>query len=332
MEIQQLKCWIVFLHFEVLNMGQISGYEEKIQELVEEFFNLPKDSLDYSSKRETIRNKLLTILYKHYKTIYSDAIEKIAGTMALKVIACLRSYKVESKTPFLHYLNVSIKNAISYEKDFEFSSVFSAPQKTKRLWKKLCRIAGFKQIDIHDTKAMYKLGLSLAKKDDDINNAIRYGCTKKVRYLFEDKNGKSKNMLDTTDVDTYNPDEEFYISDQNPESFLDKLEKSEIVQFQLQKIDNLFSKKQDRVKDYLSNLLTLKFYTPLLEARDILNISLDFLFIDKELLESLEYKDKVSEKLPTQEEIAKKFGRDKTDASRTLNTFLKELKKVLVIE
>ena len=71
----------------------------------------------------------------------------------------------------------------------------------------------------------------------------------------------------------------------------------------------------------------MKFYPDLVILTKMNGRKQDFAFIDFELYADLEEIEVKGGSHPSQQDIASRFGRDKTDASRTLNEFLKELKK-----
>jgi hypothetical protein len=94
----------------------------------------------------------------------------------------------------------------------------------------------------------------------------------------------------------------------------------------LSEIDKMFKNRQDRVKPYLRALLTLKMLK-LLDS--IESLPSGYEFIDYGFFEKYSKENK----LPTQKEVAALFGRDETDASRTLSKFSKriehEIKKTI---
>ncbi|QEJ98276.1 hypothetical protein [Treponema phagedenis] len=294
-------------------------YEEEIQKLVDEFCSLSKDTIDYSAKRETIRNKLLTILCYYYNLIYNKPFSKYYGDIAFVIVNCLKSYRKERGTPFLHYLNTSLHHEISKQKKESYSHGLKVSQKITRLRSQLFKLADTKQIATDDTEKLLKLALTIGISKADFEKVIKYENIK----FAHDKTNKDGTVQDRFD--------NIKSTDTAPEYLLEKkLELSankEKRYKQLKFIDEAFSQKQDRVKKYLSKLLTLKLYNDLLNAKYNLSIPINFSFVDTKFFDELEEHRKNKTRFPTQEDIAKSLNRDKTDASRTLNSFFKKIKK-----
>jgi hypothetical protein len=82
-------------------------------------------------------------------------------------------------------------------------------------------------------------------------------------------------------------------------------------------IDKVFKSKQERIKPYLRALITLEILKAEFETLPDGYECIDYTFFEK-------YSNGL--KKPTQKEVAKDFGRDETDASRTINRFYKSLR------
>ena len=99
----------------------------------------------------------------------------------------------------------------------------------------------------------------------------------------------------------------------------------------LQLIDSAFAASQDRTKPYLSALLTHRVLCELdaakVDQETITGILSNKTFAGTEHGRKLIRLFFEAEAFPTQEDIAKQFGKDKTDASRTIHKFLQKVRQ-----
>ncbi len=143
---------------------------------------------------------------------------------------------------------------------------------------------------------------------------------KKVKFQIEisdiinDESGKGVSIFDLMESNLHNPEIDF----ESKES------RAKTVKI-LKVIDECFLGRQDRVKKYLSALLTHKLFD-VLSSLDKYKANVNFQFIDKKLFEEL-YHIQDPKDFPTQQDIASRFGKDKTDASRTLKKFFIDVEK-----
>lgn len=304
-------------------MKDKSLYEIEISILADEFFALPKDDASVSAVRNTVKEKLFIVLWKYYTQVQYKACESngekicevYSGIIGITIASCMENYKYNTHYNFLHYVNAAVKNEISRERQRNYLQGIKVPQKIKRLWHDLSNLATSKQIPLDDRKNIFAIGVMLGKNEAEIQQAIDYGMmtiTSNIMHV----NGKEIDVFDTITSNALVPEEIFERQEANIKH---------IEQFKF--IDAVFSKKQDRVKKYLSALLTLELYKALLLVFETQGKEEKFSFIDKTLFNELHVKELHREKLPTQQEIARRFSKDKTDASRALNNFLAEVKK-----
>ena len=231
----------------------------------------------------------------------------------------MEAYKIEKEAPFLHYVNAAVKNEISWERQKNYLHGLKVPQKIFRQWKLLLQLAHSRGIDSRDINKMRELGSMLGCSKNVLEQVLDFG---KVT-IYSDIitiDDKERSVFDQLKSDIGNPEKEF-------EKQEDKNQEIKTAFHQFRIIDEIFKKKQKRVKKYLSALLTLKFYPDLVILTKMNGRKQDFAFIDFELYADLEEIEVKGGSHPSQQDIASRFGRDKTDASRTLNEFLKELKK-----
>ena len=100
----------------------------------------------------------------------------------------------------------------------------------------------------------------------------------------------------------------------------------------LQTVDAAFAASQDRTKPYLSALLTHRVLCELdatkIDSTVILEVLHNARFSDTEHGRKLIRLFFEAKDFPTQEDIAEQFDKDKTDASRTISSFIKKLQKI----
>lgn len=303
------------------------NFEAEIKYLADEFFSISKEDNNLASKRNTLRGKLWVAMWLYYKDVQytgyeSDnerTAEKYSGIINETIARVIKVYKAERGTPFLHYINAAVKNEISRERQKNYLHGLKVPQKIFRQWKLLLQLAHSRGIDSRDINKMRELGSMLGYSRNVLEQVLDFGkvtiCSDIITI-----DGKERSVFDQLKSDIGNPEKEF-------EKQEDKNQEIKTAFHQFRIIDEIFKKKQKRVKKYLSALLTLKFYPDLVILTKMNGRKQDFAFIDFELYADLEEIEVKGGSHPSQQDIASRFGRDKTDASRTLNEFLKELKK-----
>ncbi|UTY25739.1 hypothetical protein [Treponema denticola] len=303
------------------------NFEAEIKYLADEFFSISKEDNNLASKRNTLKEKLWIALWRYYKEIqytgyeYDDEIiaEKYSDVINSTIAKTMEAYKIEKEAPFLHYVNAAVKNEISRERQKNYLHGLKVPQKILRQWKLLLQLAHSRGIDSRDINKMRELGSMLGYSKNVLEQVLDFGkvtiCSDIITI-----DGKERSVFDQLKSDIGNPEKEF-------EKQEDKNQEIKTAFHQFRIIDEIFNKKQKRVKKYLSALLTLKFYPGLIILTKMNGSKQEFAFIDLELYADLEEVEVKGGSLPSQQDIASLFGRDKTDASRTLNEFLKELKK-----
>ena len=301
--------------------------ETEISNLAKEFFAISNGDNALVVKRDTLKGKLWVAMWLYYKDVqytgyeYDGEItaEKYSDVINSTIAKAIEAYKVEKETPFLHYVNAAVKNEISRERQKDYLHGLKVPQKIFGQWKLLVHLAHVRGIDDSDINKMRELGVTLGIPKNVLEQVLEFGKVKICSDIIT-IDGKEGSVFDQLKSDIGNPEKEF-------EKQEDKNQETKTAFHQFRIIDEIFKKKQKRVKKYLSALLTLKFYPDLIILTKMNGSKQEFAFIDFELYADLEEIEVKGGSNPSQQDIASRFGRDKTDASRTLNEFLKELKK-----
>lgn len=299
-----------------------SEYEARIQQAAEDFFHLNKDDEACYAARDTKKGQLWIALWNYYKILYNrretggERIYSVySGVINECIGKCIESYNPDAATPFLHYINATVKYEITRERKKSKLRGLKIPLKISQLWNSIVNLAQARGCDVSDTEKLFQIGKLLGKSEKEIRQAIDFGLTK-ITSDISVINGTEISVLASCESDIGNPECDY-------ESRLEIQER--IKQFAV--INECFKVKQDRVKQYLSVLLTREFYPALDSLVKTSGTQVDFLFVDAVLFDELRDVCAAGEKFPSQQEIAARFNRDKTDASRMLNTFLKEIRK-----
>ena len=303
------------------------NFEAEIKYLADEFFSIPKEDNSLISKRNTLKEKLWIALWRYYKEIqytgYEDddeiIAEKYSDVINSTIAKTMEAYKIEKEVPFLHYVNAAVKNEISRERQKNYLHGLKVPQKILRQWKLLLQLAHSRGIDSRDINKMRELGSMLGCSKNVLEQVLDFGkvtiCSDIITI-----DGKERSVFDQLKSDIGNPEKEF-------EKQEDKNEEIKTAFHQFRIIDEIFKKKQKRVKPYLSALLTLLLFYDLVTLNTQLNTKPKFSFVDIALYDELQEIQIKGGSNPTQQDIALRFGKMKSDASRTLKNFLEEVKK-----
>ena len=297
--------------------------ETEISNLAKEFFAISNCDNALVVKRDTLKGKLWIALWMYYKDIQYTGYESNNETTAEKysdvinstIAKAIEAYKVEKETPFLHYVNAAVKNEISRERQKDYLHGLKVPQKISKYWKQLCQLADSRGIDNRDINKLRQLGVTLGIPKNVLEQVLKFG---KIKITGDSitVDGKKINVFDTVQSNIRNPEVE-----------LEKKEDTQTVFRRFKIIDEFFGKKQKRVKPYLSALLTLLLFYDLATLNTQLNTKPKFSFVDIALYDELQEIQIKGGSNPTQQDIALRFGKMKSDASRTLKNFLEEVKK-----
>ena len=129
----------------------------------------------------------------------------------------------------------------------------------------------------------------------------------------------------------YAPEISFFINDEKQE-FEKNLEKLFLL------IEDLYLQEKDKTENqkssklYLSSLLTRQLFDELSKINNFDKEKICELLIKKDFVEKTMIQLFIKNKVPTQQEVAEQYNKDKTDASRKLKTFLQKLQEKMSTE
>ena len=103
-------------------------------------------------------------------------------------------------------------------------------------------------------------------------------------------------------------------------------------------IEDLYLQEKDKTENqkssklYLSSLLTRQLFDELSKINNFDKEKICELLIKKDFVEKTMIQLFIKNKVPTQQEVAEQYNKDKTDASRKLKTFLQKLQEKMSTE
>lgn len=279
--------------------------KQKYENLISEspLFLLDREREYAAFKRESYR--MIELLYCYLLSINQYEYEPYGCEITEVAIRCISNYD-GSKGVFLHYFNSAWKQ--------EYSHIMG-----RKLEEEKYRGLRITEEDRRAVRKYIKLArqMSSGGSMDQLYKKLSLAMKLPVERIME------LAQLDSVTVgsDSYMGDdgEEQSLWDQIPgnESIGQNIETAENIEELLRRLENVYGSLQERQKPIVSDMITARICTFLTEAEDG-----RFTFVSNSVMERYRKDGSV----PTQRDIAQKYGRDEASISRTVNTFLKKLK------
>ena len=297
--------------------------ECKITEIFSELLLLKEKNKQESEEFNSLRTKLAGNIWKWASGVFQKAGVQNAGEEIMKCVNLSITSFDGSAEKYISYISVSIKNEIRRANEklklFE-SSAISFPQKKQRQLKQMIRWAEQYGKNISDLEVQERLAGIFGTSKSEINELLRLQKQSKTTgEKSVDEDGNEYSVLDDKSVSQKSGcgDVDF-----------DSLIELEGLDSCVEKINDAYFNSQERTKTYISALITRQFLCEAESANIEIETALDL--IRKKTFAETQEARKVIElfqknELPTQEEVASWFGKDKTDASRTMRKFLKKM-------
>ena len=299
--------------------------EAKIIRIATELFPFVQQKNTACMEFLTLRTKLTDAVWRFAALTFGTANIENAGEEIMK---CLNRSVLSYKGTAEHYINY-IASALKHEiirangKLHTFNTAtISLPDNKQRTLHQLCSEAEQYGKDINTAATQIWLAERTCYPVSEIAQLIKwkFRTTVKSEYSMS-KDGKEISFFEYTAaaVNTGNLAAETHL--------VEKLDLEEV----LQAIDAVFTASQNHTKPYLSALLTHRILCELdaakIDREIIVGILSNTTFAGTEHGKKLIQLFFESKTFPTQEDIAAQFGKDKTDASRTIRVFIKNCKK-----
>ncbi len=301
-------------------------WELKIIKTVSELLPFVQNSNTACVEFLTLRTKLADTVWRFAALTFGTANIENAS---VEIMECVNRSVLSYKGTAEHYINY-IASALKREiirangKLHTFNtSAISLPDNKQRTLHQLCSEAEQYGKDINTAATQIWLAERTCYPVSEIAQFIKwkFRTTVKSEYSMS-KDGEEISLFEYTvpAAHTGNSAAETHL--------VEKLDLEHI----LQTVDGVFIASQDRTKSYLSALLTHRILCELdaakIDRETIVGIFSNITFAGTEHGKKLVQLFFESKTFPTQEDIAAQFGKDKTDASRTISVFIKKLQKI----
>lgn len=301
-------------------------WELKIIKTISELLPFVQNGTTACVEFLTLRMKLADAVWRFAALTFGTANIENAGEEIMK---CVNRSVLSYKGTAEHYINY-IASALKQEimrangKLHTFNtSAISLPDNKQRTLHQLCSEAEQYGKDINTAATQIWLAERTCYPVSEIAQLIKwkFRTTVKSEYSMS-KDGEEISLFEYTAaaVNTGNSAAETHL--------VEKLDLEQV----LQAIDAVFTASQDRTKPYLSALLTHRVLCELdaakVDSTVIAVVLRNVRFSDTEHGRTIIRLFFEAEAFPSQEDIAAQFGKDKTDASRTISVFMKKMQKI----
>ena len=299
--------------------------EAKIIRIAAELFPFVQQKNTACMEFLTLRTKLTDAVWRWALLTFNP--EKIENA-AIEIMECVNRSVLSYEGTAEHYINYlarSLKqeiNRANIKLHTFHSEIIPLPENKRRKWNRLCAAAAHygKDIERAETQAW------LAKQTDYTVNEIAELMQWQLKTAVQSEhidfeNGNEYSLFDSAAVCTHS----------GYKAVDSCLIEQDHIEHCVQLIDAVFAASQDRTKPYLSALLTHRVLCELdaakVDQETITGILSNKTFAGTEHGRKLIRLFFEAEAFPTQEDIAKQFGKDKTDASRTIHKFLQKVRQ-----
>ena len=299
--------------------------EAKIIRIATELFPFVQQKNTACAEFLTLRAKLTDAVWRWALLTFNP--EKIENA-AVEIMECVNRSVLSYEGSAEHYINYlarSLKqeiNRANIKLHTFHSEIIPLPENKRRKWNRLCAAAAHYGKDIERVETQVWLAKQTGCQISEIIKLMQWQLQTAVQSEHIDsENSKGYSLFDSAAVCTHSG----YKAVDACLIEQDHIERS------LRLIDAAFAASQDRTKPYLSALLTHRVLCELdaakVDQETITGILSNKTFAGTEHGRKLIRLFFEAEAFPTQEDIAKQFGKDKTDASRTIHKFLQKVRQ-----
>lgn len=280
--------------------------KQKYEKLIFEspLFSLDREREYAAFKRESYR--MIELLYCYLLSINQHEYEPYGCEITEVAIRCISNFD-ESKGVFLHYFNSAWRQEYSHimgkKLEDEKYRGLRLTEEDRRAVRKYIKLAQQLRMDCRPDQLYKKLSMAMNLPIERIFelaqlNSVIVGSDS---YIGDD--GEEQSLWDQI---------------QGDESASQGIEAAENIEELLRRIEREYISLQKRQKPIVSDMLTARICNFLSEAE-----AGRFTFISDAVLARYRQNGTV----PTQRDIAQKYGRDEASISRTINGFLKKLQR-----
>lgn len=299
--------------------------EAKIIRIATELFPFVQQKNTACMEFLTLRTKLTDAVWRW--TLLTFNPKKIKNA-AIEIMECVNRSVLSYEGTAEHYINYlarSLKqeiNRANIKLHTFHSEIIPLPENKRRKWNRLCAAAAHYGKDIERAETQEWLAKRTGGQISEIIKLMQWQLQTAVQSEHIDsESSKGYSLFDSAAVCTHSG----YKAVDACLIEQDHIERS------LQLIDAAFAASQDRTKPYLSALLTHRVLCELdaakVDSTVIAVVLRNTRFSDTKHGRTLIRLFFEAASFPTQEDIAAQFGKDKTDASRTIHKFLQKVRQ-----
>ena len=289
-------------------------FEERIQATATEIFSLAESArLDGSEDFKSLKAKLAADIWQWCAAVFGSKRTENVGVEIMECInRSLSSFKGEA-AGYMNYIAAALKKEIRRTEGkaaVEERCSISLPDKKLRKIKQFLRFAERCGKDITNPDVQKLFAKNCAYPVEEIAALAQYYARSFVRGdTIVSDDGEERLIWDVVPAKDATPEETVML-------------KTELER-RLSEIDKAFATAQERTKPYLSALITHRLLVELETASKDNAVALlrSVSFVKTEAAQKIIAAYQAGGAFCSQEDVAKHFDRDKTDASRTLKKF-----------
>ena len=284
---------------------------EKFEQLIlaSPLFSLDKEKDETAYKREA--RKMVEYLYNYLLAINESRYIDYGLEITQTANRCIENFD-PSNGDFLHYFNAAMKTEYTRESakraTQEIRKGIHLSEEDDRIIRKVQKYMKAKGITDPTDDQIRKIARGVDISVETVEYSLRaiYETTAISDTAYND-DGEEISLLDTIAVDN---------------GICEEIESAEGCKALLDKIESEFHKLQSRTMPVISAMLTVKICKTVCDNR----ITIDgYTFIDREIITDYV----LNNHIPTQRDIADRFGKNEASISRTVKEFVEKLKITL---
>lgn len=281
--------------------------KKKYEELINasKLFEIDKESQSAVYRKESL--KMVEYLYCYLLAVNESKYEQYGCEIVDVATRCINGF--DGSSDFLHYFNAAWKNEYSHICgneiiDGKFKGLKLSEQERRDV-KKYMRLIGRCNPELTNQKKYEKIAELM---DISVETVIAIANTSETVVV-----GEYTSNADGEEVGAFDLlSDDFLI-----ESYFESLAS---LSDMLDEIEKHFNSLQERQKPIVADMLTCKIGDEIFEIE---KLSKQYSFISDEVRGQI----KSTGKIPTQREIADKYGKNEASISRTIKDFLKRVKE-----
>lgn len=280
--------------------------KQKYEKLISEspLFSLDREREYAAFKRESYR--MIELLYCYLLSINQYEYEPYGCEITEVAIRCISNFD-DSKGVFLHYFNSAWKQEYSHIMGTKFEEEkyrgLHIAEEDRRAVRKYIKLAQQMRIDCSLDQLYKKLSLAMDLPVERIIELAQLNSVTVGNDSYIGDDGEEQSLWDQI---------------QGDEDVSRGIETAENIEELFLRLEREYESLQQRQKPIVSDMITAKICSFLMEAE-----TGRYTFVSDSVLERY----RIDGTVPTQRDIAQKYGRDEASISRTIKGFLKKLKR-----